>query len=49
MKYATPQVVLSGSALALIQGSGKPDHFNKDNTPTDQTYDCTTAAYEADE
>jgi hypothetical protein len=49
MKYTMPQVVLAGSALALIQGNGKPNHFNKDNWNGDTSYDCTTPAYEADE
>ena len=49
MKYAAPQIVPGGSALAAIQGIGKPNHFNLDNTATDKTYDCSVPAYEADE
>ncbi len=46
MKYAKPEIVLVQSALAAIQGSGKPQPINLDSN---HVRNCTSPAYEADE
>jgi hypothetical protein len=46
MKYAKPKILLIESALAAIQGSGKPKPIALDSN---QVRNCTSPAYEADE
>ena len=46
MKYVKPEVVPVGTALAAVQGSGKPKPIQLDS---DNVRNCTHPAYEADE
>lgn len=46
MKYAKPEIVMVQSALAVVQGSGKPQPIHLDSN---QVRNCTSPAYEADE
>jgi hypothetical protein len=48
MKYAKPEVVLSGSALAAIQSTSKGVFDDPDANPPHEI-DSTVSAYEADE
>jgi hypothetical protein len=48
MKYTKPEVVLSGSALATIQGMGKNIDTDPDTNPP-HDLNQTVSAYEADE
>ena len=51
MNYRKPEIVLSGSALASIQGSTlrKPFATVQDSSPMDHNKDATAPAYEVDE
>jgi hypothetical protein len=46
MKYAKPKIVTVQPALAIVQGSGKPQPINLDSN---HVRNCTSPAYEADE
>jgi hypothetical protein len=49
MKYAKPEIILAGPAIALVQGVGKYTHTNQDNYNGDTSFDCLIPAYSADE
>ncbi len=47
MNYSRPEIVKSGSALALVQSGKKPSPVTADADPRIQTH--SNGAYEADE
>jgi hypothetical protein len=49
MKYEKPEIVVSGPAVTLVQGVGKPFNHNQDNYQGDTSRDCLIPAYPADE
>jgi hypothetical protein len=47
MNYAKPEVIVNGTAIAVIQMGHKPFTIKSDAIPNDETH--SDAAYEADE